>query len=151
MRSQPVGRPHFATVSRASDVQLWFIIETLSNPAVPYRKHAGRTNTRPSAGWRRRVSTSGSSVSCPISGSSPKAITLRSTRGAPLRRKDCMLEFASCRYLILGRRRVEHYQQQPHTLGHLPRFSSPGHHCSLVRCMHMQATQLDGGPQSAFC
>lgn len=51
----------------------------------------------------------------------------------------------------IGPSKVKHDQRQPHTLDHLPRSSSPGHHCSLARCMHMQATQHDGGPQSASC
>jgi hypothetical protein len=80
-----------------------------------------------------------------------EGITLRSTRGAPLGRKGCILELASCRCLALGPSKIKRFQRQPHTLDHLPRFSSPGHYCSLARYMHMQATQHDGGPQSASC
>jgi hypothetical protein len=70
-----------------------------------------------------------------------EALTLRPTRGPRCDGKAAYWKMGFMPLPDLGppMAMVSHVQRPPHTLAHLPRFSSPGHTDRVARSMRMQA------------
>jgi hypothetical protein len=125
------------------------------NPCNALSDDAGCTSTRATAGSRqRRVSTSGSSVSEPISRSSQKATTLPFTRG-PVATERLQLGNGFVPLPGLGSPMARHSTTTPHA-SQLPRFSSLGHQlraactCKPPGVMAVRSRcALEGGEESA--